>query len=109
MSELLQTRPADIRDVFMASFGAGNIVGLLPPYSPEDEKEADRLGMIFTGLAGYNPRESIVFWERMDRLSRGPRQPVLMSAHPYADERNSAMQEAVDEIVKTWYKQPGKS
>jgi predicted Zn-dependent protease len=108
MSELFSTRASDARDLFLASFGAGNIVGLLPPYRPADEKEADRLGMIFTGLAGYNPRESIVFWERMGRLSRGPRQPVLMSDHPYTEDRNAAMQEQVDDIVKTWYKPPGK-
>jgi predicted Zn-dependent protease len=110
MSELLASnRATDARDVYMAAFGAGNIVGLLPPYSLEDEIEADRLAMIFTGLAGFNPRESIVFWERMDRLNHGPRQPILMSAHPVVEGRVAAMQQIVDEMVRTYYKPPAKS
>ena len=110
MAELLASnRASDARDVYMAAFGAGNIVGLLPAYSLEDETEADRLAMIFTGLAGFNPRESIVFWERMDRLNHGPRQPILMSAHPVVEGRVQAMQQIVDEMVRTYYKPPAKS
>lgn len=110
MAELLgSNRATDARDVYMAAFGAGNIVGLLPPYSLEDEKEADRLAMIFTGLAGFNPRETIVFWERMDRLNHGPRQPILMSAHPVVEGRVEAMQQIVDEMVQTYYKPVAKS
>jgi len=106
LSELRQSKPADARDIFLAAYGAGSNVGLLTSFSLEDELEADRLGMIFTGLAGYNPREALVFWERMDRLSRGPRQPVLMSAHRGDEARIRNMQEIVDDMIKNYYRAP---
>jgi predicted Zn-dependent protease len=29
------------------------------------ESEADKLGLVFMAMAGYNPNASIAFWERM--------------------------------------------
>jgi hypothetical protein len=59
---------------------------------------------MFAGLAGYNPREAIVFWERMGRLVRSARQPVLMSAHRGDNARLERMQEIVDDMVKNYYR-----
>lgn len=107
LAELLASaRATDTKDIFLAAFGAGTNVGLLPPFSPEQEMEADRLAMILAGSAGYNPRETIVFWERMGKLANGPRQPVLMSVHPAPAPRIEKMQRNLDEITRKYYRQP---
>lgn len=105
LATLLTEKPAIAKDIYMAAYGAGN-VALLPPFSPEHEKEADKMGMILAGIAGYNPREAIVFWERMDRWSRTGRQPVLMSAHRYDQARQEQMLKIVDDLVKKYYSPP---
>jgi predicted Zn-dependent protease len=105
LSTLLTEKPAIAKDIYMAAYGAGN-VALLPSFSPEQEKEADKMGMILAGMAGYNPREAIVFWERMDRWSRTGRQPVLMSAHRYDQARQEQMLKIVDDLVKKYYHPP---
>lgn len=104
LSELLSSRPNDANDIFLAAYGAGNHVGLLTPFSLEHEMEADKMGMMFAGLAGYNPRETIVFWERMGRLIWSARQPVLMSAHRGDNARIERMQELVEDMLKKFYR-----
>jgi len=104
LSELLTgARASDAKDVFMAAYGAGANVGLLPPFSRDQEIEADRLAMVFTAMAGYNPRETIVFWERMGKLANGPRQPVLVTVHPAPAERIAKMQEEVEGLIRKYY------
>jgi predicted Zn-dependent protease len=106
LAEMLSgPRSQDTKDIFLAAYGAGTNVGLLPPFSQDNEAEADRLTMILTGMAGYNPRETIVFWERMGKLANGPRQPVLMSVHPAPAERIEKMQRNVDEIMRKYRRQ----
>ncbi len=105
LSELLSEKPAVAKDIFLAAYGGGN-VALFTPFSLEQEKEADKLGMILAGIAGYNPRETIVFWERMERLTKTARQPILMSSHRGNEERQEQMQEIVDDIVKKYYHPP---
>ncbi|MGD8293304.1 MAG: M48 family metalloprotease [Desulfobacterales bacterium] len=36
-------------------------VGILLPYSRQQESEADQLGLIFMAMAGYDPREALGF------------------------------------------------
>lgn len=105
LSELLSSssRAADAKDIFLAAFGARANVGLLPPFSLDQEMETDRLAMIFAALAGYNPRETIVFWERMGKLANGPRQPVLMTVHPAPAGRIAKMQQIVDGLIRKYF------
>ena len=53
------------RQAVMAALGAGAEYGVLLPFSREHEAEADEMGLIYMARAGYDPRESISFWERM--------------------------------------------
>jgi predicted Zn-dependent protease len=71
-------------DIFLQSYGIGSQLGLLK-YSRKHESEADKLGLIFMALAGYDPQEAIPFWERMAKQGGGGNLEIL-STHP-SDER----------------------
>ena len=51
------------------------------PNSRNQELEADHYGLIFAAMAGYDPRESIRFWQRMENVG-GPQPPEFISSHP---------------------------
>ena len=55
--------------------------GLILPYSRLQENEADVIGQIYMAKAGYDPRESILLWQRMDAVSKN-QLPEFMSTHP---------------------------
>jgi predicted Zn-dependent protease len=63
------------------ALGLGVQVGLLLPYSRLQESEADRLGVDYMHRAGYDVRQSLRFWERMNQ-SGGSRPPQILSTHP---------------------------
>lgn len=65
----------------MGAIGAGAQYGFLLPFSREHESEADEIGLFYMARAGYDPRESVSFWQRMAAQSSG--QPMeFMSTHP---------------------------
>jgi predicted Zn-dependent protease len=66
----------------MAAVGAGATVGYILPMSRTQESEADRIGLILMALAGYDPREAIVVWERMQAATTGNRKSEWLSTHP---------------------------
>jgi predicted Zn-dependent protease len=80
------TEDSENRELFMAAYGVGASVGVLLPYSRTHEKEADRLGMIFMAMAGYDPRETVGFWERMSADKEGEI-PEFLSTHPGSKSR----------------------
>ncbi|HEV8185804.1 MAG TPA: M48 family metallopeptidase [Chthoniobacterales bacterium] len=65
----------------MGALGAGAQFGILMPFGRQHESEADEIGLMYMARAGYDPQESIRFWQRMDQASRsGP--PEFLSTHP---------------------------
>ena len=74
------------RQALMAALGAGAQYGILLPFSRDHETEADQLGLLYMARAGYDPRESIVFWERM-AAAGGAQAPAYMSTHPSHEQR----------------------
>lgn len=62
--------------------GLGAEYGILMPYSRIQESEADIIGIDLMAKAGFNPKQSISLWQKMDQASQG-RQPIeFMSTHP---------------------------
>ncbi len=69
------------RNGVMSVLNAGAKFGILG-YSRSHESEADHMGLLLMAAAGYDPRESIRFWERMTSVSGGKAPPEFMSTHP---------------------------
>ena len=92
-----------VSSIFNNVYGPGAQVGVLLPNSRKQELEADRYGLIFTAMAGYNPQEAIPLWERMKQMSQGQRPPEFLSTHPAEDTRIQKLQELMPEALK-YYK-----
>lgn len=107
LAKALETQPQQTRQIFQVAYGLGSQVGVLLPYSRLHEKEADRLGLSFMAMAGYNPNEAIAFWERMKQANSGPKVPVWLSTHPLDETRIEEMKKNLPEAIK--YYQKGKS
>jgi predicted Zn-dependent protease len=78
------TQESKYQEAYMQLYGIGSQVGFILPYSRTHESEADRLGLIFMAMAGYDPGAAIGFWQRMAAGNSGA-PPEFMSTHP-ADE-----------------------
>lgn len=60
----LNKEPELTRDIFNSVYGVGSQLGMLA-YSRTHEYEADKLGMVFMAMAGYDPARTISFWQEM--------------------------------------------
>jgi len=93
------------RELFLSAFGAGSKLGLLK-YSRLHESEADRLGLVFMAMAGYDPREAPRFWQRMAALKKGAAGPEFLSTHPADQTRIDNLERLVAEEAMQYYKPP---
>jgi len=104
----MRERPEETRNMFLAAYGAGSAIGVILPYSRAHEREADRLGLIFMAMAGYNPEEAVTFWERMEQLSGGGSPPEFLSTHPSSASRIRDMKNFLPEAMKYYRPQGGR-
>lgn len=102
LGAVMSEKPELARDIFLQSYGLGSTLGMLA-YSRNHEIEADKLGLIFMAMAGYDPNAAIGFWERMSAASGGGAPPEILSTHPSDDTRISTLKEFMPEAMK-YYK-----
>ena len=69
-------------------------------YSRENETEADRMGLIFAAMAGYDPRVAVGFWQRMAAQNGGGNSSDMFSDHPSDAKRIVAIQREMPEAMK---------
>lgn len=76
-----------------------NLVGL--GYSRKDEYEADRLGVKYASLAGYDPWAFLTALDKI-KTNEGPNWKVLgyFRTHPYVDERIAALKIYIPNLAK---------
>ncbi len=101
----MQSKPKMTHDIFMTAAGVGSQLGMLA-YSRQQEYEADKLGLIFMAMAGYNPERAISFWQDMVALkSKGGKNapPEYLSTHPSDANRIAAIQSIMPEAMQ-YYK-----
>ena len=72
-------------------------------YSRDNETEADYMGLIFAAMAGYDPREAIPFWKRMQQGNSNANQSDIFSDHPSDAKRIAALEQAMPTALK-YYK-----
>jgi len=83
----------------MAALGAGAQVGVLLPFSRKHESEADYIGILLAADAGYDPRESVHLWERMEQLSGGKGPAEFLSTHPGHETRIEQLKKWMPEAM----------
>ena len=105
LSEALKSKPEQTKQLWMTSFGVGAQVGALLPFSRIQESEADRLGLIFMAMAGYDPNGSIAFWERMAKEKAKKSPPEFLSTHPSDETRIKKIKETIPEAMRYYKKQ----
>lgn len=95
----LSQKPQETQDLFMATYGIGSQLGAMLPWSRQQETEADHYGLIFSAMAGYDPREAIPFWQRMAEAGGGS-PPEFLSTHPSDETRIRKLNQFMPEALK---------
>ncbi len=85
--------------VYNQAFGIASSVGGMLPFSRSHETEADKIGIYLMAIAGYNPEEASVLWQRMKANSRGEAPPEFLSTHPSNDSRIQNLQALVPNAI----------
>lgn len=78
------TKTEQTQQIAMTAYGAVTQYGGMLPFSRSHESEADKIGLTLMAIAGYNPEQSVVFWERMavNSASSGKGLAEFASTHP---------------------------
>jgi predicted Zn-dependent protease len=98
----LAQKPKETQDLFLQSYGIGSQVGAMLPWSRQQETEADKFGLIFAAMAGYDPQEAIPFWQRMSTAS-GANPPEFLSTHPSDETRIRKLKQFMPEALKYYH------
>ena len=83
----------------LASLGGGFIVNVaMSAYGRQDEFEADRLGIKYMRLAGYNLNGMIQTFEILKANSKGSEPPAILRTHPHLDDRIKAVEKELQDV-----------
>lgn len=103
LSVALSNKPKETQDLFLNAYGVGTQLGIMLPFSRKQELEADRFGLIWAAMAGYDPNEAIAFWGRMQKASSGQKPPEFLSTHPSDETRIEKIKSYLPEAL-SYYK-----
>lgn len=101
LSVFAAQKPSLAKDLLLQSFGIGGQLGMLA-YGRNHETEADKMGLVFMAMAGYDPRSAPDFWTRMAALG-GQKPPEILSTHPSDERRVADLKAYMPEAMK-YYK-----
>ena len=91
-------KPEQSRQIWQMVYGYGSQIGMLK-YSRVHETEADKLGLVFMIMAGYNPKEAVNVWVRMKEKANGQEPPEFLSTHPSHDTRIKTLTDYIPEAT----------
>lgn len=103
LSLAMGQNPSMTRQVMLQAVGVGTQIGMLK-FSRQHESEADKIGLIFMSMAGYDPNSAVSFWERMDKMSGGGAPPEWLSTHPSHSTRIADLKAAMPDAMKYYKK-----
>ena len=98
----LSNQPELTQNLFSQAYGLSSQLGMLK-YSRMHKSEADKMGLVFMAMAGYDPREAPEFWKRMAAIG-GQKPPEFLSTHPHDDTRIKDLNDYMDEALKHYKK-----
>jgi predicted Zn-dependent protease len=101
----MDERPEKTKQFWLSAYGLGAQTGLLLPFSRLHESEADRLGLIFMAMAGYDPNGAVNFWQRMAEYKDGDSQPEFFSTHPSDNKRIENIKSHIPEAMEHFNKE----
>lgn len=96
----IKDQPEKTQGIYMTAYGIGSQYGAMLPFSRLHESEADKMGLVFMAMAGYDPREAPKFWERMAAQSGGSQMPEFLSTHPSHETRINDLNKNMGEAMK---------
>lgn len=95
------------RMAVMRAINTGAKFGIMS-YGRGHESEADHMGLLLMASAGYDPRESMAFWERMKQFAGGKSPPEFLSTHPSHDTRIHDLENWIPEALPLYEASPRK-
>lgn len=104
LATAITNKPTETQNLFNTAFGIGTSLAVMLPHSRKQELEADKLGLMFSALAGYNPQEAIPLWNRMAQTGGGQRPPEFLSTHPAEERRIKELKNIMNDVIKNYYK-----
>ena len=102
LGALLSKKSAATQTLAGQVFGLGANYAVMLPYSRSNENEADRMGLIFAAMAGYDPQVAVEFWQRMSQ--GGTSIPAFFSTHPSDAARIANIKKVMPEALKYYKK-----
>lgn len=99
LGTVLSGSSAATQSIAGSLYGIGSQYGVTLPHSRRQELEADRLGLIFMAMAGYDPRLATAFWQRMSQNSNAG-VAEFMSTHPSDQTRIGKIEAELPEALK---------
>ncbi|MCO5239923.1 MAG: M48 family metallopeptidase [Chitinophagaceae bacterium] len=102
LQEALKEKKQETQALFLGLYMVGANLAFSLPNSRMQESEADKLGLIFAAMAGYDPAEAIPFWQRMAAMNKN-KVPEFLSTHPSDETRIKKLSALIPEIKEKYY------
>lgn len=93
-----------IQSLATLAYGVGSQVGVMLPFSREDESQADHIGLVYMARAGYDPRAALDFWGRFAAATPAPSGPAFLSTHPVTPVRIEDLKKEMGEALAEYQK-----
>tara|TARA_Y100000588_G_scaffold243807_1_gene257992 strand:- start:23 stop:796 length:774 start_codon:yes stop_codon:yes gene_type:complete len=89
------------RQLARLGYGVGSQLLVALPYGRKQETEADERGLMYSALAGYDPRAAVTFWQKMEKKNKGS-PPEFLSTHPATDNRIAFLESKMDQAMRIY-------
>lgn len=80
-------------------------LGLVLPFTREQESEADHIGLLLMAKAGYDPRGAVELWRNFEAAG-GQRPPEFLSTHPAPGSRIQNLQAIMPKALEEYERSP---
>ncbi|MDH3475547.1 MAG: M48 family metallopeptidase [Rhodospirillales bacterium] len=82
-------------------------LGLILPFTRDQESEADEIGLLYMAKAGYDPREAVKLWQNFEDYGGG-RPPEFLSTHPSPGTRIDRLNALMPNAMQVYKANKGK-